>query len=167
MSDPKRATIAPAELETLVRVLREGGYLVVGPTVRDGAIVYEELESADELPVGWTDRQDGGTYRLERREDEARFGYAVGPHSWKRLRRITGRTATSSWLFPRTTQLRPRDAFVMSESSITKSEAARTWMVFFWPVEPPVPSTATPASREPLAPLRTTIVPTSTARSSG
>ena len=85
MSEPKRATIAPAELETLVRVLREGGYLVVGPTVRDGAIVYEELESADELPVGWTDRQDGGTYRLERREDEARFGYAVGPHSWKRF----------------------------------------------------------------------------------
>ena len=85
MSEPKRATIAPAELETLVRVLREGGYLVVGPTVRDGAIVYEELESADELPVGWTDRQDGGTYRLERREDEARFGYAVGPHSWKQF----------------------------------------------------------------------------------
>ena len=38
-----------------------------------------------ELPIGWTDRQDGGTYRLERREDEARFGYAVGPHSWKRF----------------------------------------------------------------------------------
>jgi ferredoxin len=24
-------------------------------------------------------------YRLERRDDEARFGYAVGPHSWKRF----------------------------------------------------------------------------------
>jgi ferredoxin len=85
MSEPQRATIEPAELETLVGVLHERGYLVVGPTVRDGAIVYDELESADELPVGWTDRQDGGTYRLERREDEARFGYAVGPHSWKRF----------------------------------------------------------------------------------
>jgi sulfhydrogenase subunit beta (sulfur reductase) len=85
MPEPLRATIEPAELETLVRVLRERGYLVVGPTVRDGAIVYEELESADELPVGWTDRQDGGTYRLERRDDDARFGYAVGPHSWKRF----------------------------------------------------------------------------------
>ena len=37
------------------------------------------------LPIGWTDRQDGGSYRLERRADEARFGYAVGPHSWKRF----------------------------------------------------------------------------------
>jgi len=45
----------------------------------------DDLESADELPIGWTDRQDGGTYRLERRADEARFGYAVGPHSWKRF----------------------------------------------------------------------------------
>ena len=28
--------------------------------VRDGAIVYDEIESAAELPVGWTDVQDGG-----------------------------------------------------------------------------------------------------------
>jgi ferredoxin len=35
------------------------------------------------LPIGWTDEQDGGKYRLRRRDDEALFGYAVGPHSWK------------------------------------------------------------------------------------
>ena len=29
--------------------------------VRDGAIVYDDLESAADLPIGWTDRQDGGT----------------------------------------------------------------------------------------------------------
>ncbi len=85
MDEPKRATIEPEELETLVAALRRRGYLVVGPTVRDGAIVYEELETADELPVGWTEKQDAATYRLERRDDEARFGYAVGPHSWKRF----------------------------------------------------------------------------------
>ncbi len=77
--------IVPEALERLVGALRERGYAVLGPIVRDGAIVYDELERADELPVGWTDRQDGGTYRLERREDEARFGYAVGPHSWKQF----------------------------------------------------------------------------------
>jgi ferredoxin len=68
-----------------MEALRSRGYLVLGPTVRDGAIVYDELERGDDLPVGWTDRQDGGTYRLERREDEAVFGYAVGPHSWKQF----------------------------------------------------------------------------------
>ena len=77
--------IEPAALEALVGALRGRGYRVLGPTVRDGAIVYDELESAADLPIGWTDVQDGGHYRLERREDEARFGYAVGPHSWKQF----------------------------------------------------------------------------------
>jgi ferredoxin len=77
--------IAPEALEQLVEALRQHGYRVLGPTVRDGAIVYDDLDSARDLPIGWTDHQDGGTYRLERREDEARFGYAVGPHSWKRF----------------------------------------------------------------------------------
>ena len=75
--------IRPEELGVLLRALRNRGYVVVGPTVRDGAIVYDELERDDDLPTGWTDTQDGGTYRLERRDDDARFGYAVGPHSWK------------------------------------------------------------------------------------
>ena len=52
--------------------------------MRDGAIVYEEVEGVGDLPAGWTDEQDGGHYRLRRREDEALFGYAVGPQSWKR-----------------------------------------------------------------------------------
>jgi len=72
-------------LDQLLDELRSDGYRVLGPTVRDGAIVYDDLGAASELPIGWTDTQDGGTYRLERRADEARFGYAVGPHSWKRF----------------------------------------------------------------------------------
>jgi ferredoxin len=51
--------------------------------VRDGAIVYDEIHRTADLPIGWTDEQDGGHYRLRRRDDEAVFGYAVGPHSWK------------------------------------------------------------------------------------
>jgi len=81
----ERVVVQPEALDALIGALRRRGYTVVGPTLRDGAIVYEELESGDELPVGWTDRQEAGTYRLERRADEARFGYAVGPHSWKRF----------------------------------------------------------------------------------
>jgi sulfhydrogenase subunit beta (sulfur reductase) len=79
------SVIAPEALETLVETLRARGYRVLGPTARDGAIVYDELESATELPIGWTESQEAATYRLERRDDEARFGYAVGPHSWKQF----------------------------------------------------------------------------------
>jgi len=79
------SVIAPEGLADLIGALAGRGYRVLGPAVRDGAIVYEELESADDLPIGWQDVQDAGSYRLERRDDEARFGYALGPHSWKQF----------------------------------------------------------------------------------
>jgi ferredoxin len=85
LSGGSQSVIAPDGLELIVGKLRSRGFRVLGPVVRDGAIVYDDLESADELPIGWTETQDAGTYRLERRADEARFGYAVGPHSWKRF----------------------------------------------------------------------------------
>lgn len=73
------------QLQGLLDALKARAYQVIGPTVRDGAIVYEELSSCDELPIGWSDEQDGGTYRLKKRDDQACFGYVVGPHSWKRF----------------------------------------------------------------------------------
>jgi ferredoxin len=72
-------------LQHVVDALARRGYRVIGPIVRDGAIVYDTIARLDELPVGCTDQQDGGRYRLERRGDAALFGYAVGPHSWKRF----------------------------------------------------------------------------------
>jgi ferredoxin len=77
--------IEPEALDDLIASLRSRGFRVVGPSTRDGAIVYDDLEDASDLPIGWTDDQEAGRYRLERREDEARFGYAVGPHSWKQF----------------------------------------------------------------------------------
>ncbi len=60
--------------------------------MRDGAIVYDTLSGLADLPAGWTDQQDAGRYRLERRSDQALFGYAVGPHSWKRFLASADRT---------------------------------------------------------------------------
>jgi sulfhydrogenase subunit beta (sulfur reductase) len=79
------AKVAPQGcVDVLLDALQKLGYICVGPTIRDGAIVYEEIRSEQELPIGHTDEQDGGTYRLKRRDDQARFGYTVGPQSWKR-----------------------------------------------------------------------------------
>jgi len=77
--------IEPNDLQGIIGKLVSHGYRVIGPTARDGAIVYETITHLDHLPVGWTDRQDAGQYRLEQRADAALFGYAVGPHSWKRF----------------------------------------------------------------------------------
>jgi ferredoxin len=72
-------------LERLLRVLADRKYEILGPTIREGAIVYDRLTSVEDLPTGWTDQQDGGKYRLKRRADNALFGFAVGPHSWKKF----------------------------------------------------------------------------------
>ena len=79
------AAVERADLQHLLTALRERGYTVVGPTVREGAIVYDEVSTVTDLPIGWTDEQEGGTYRLKRRGDDAVFGYAVGPYAWKRF----------------------------------------------------------------------------------
>jgi len=80
-----RATISRERLQDLIDLLRRRGYCVVGPTLRDNAIVYDEVTALGDLPAGWTDHQEAGSYRLSRRDDEALFGYVVGPHSWKKF----------------------------------------------------------------------------------
>ena len=85
MDEPSRVVITPDALDELLEVLARRGFRVVAPVVRDGAILFEERDGDAPLPVGWTDRQEAGSYRLERRADEARFGFAVGPHSWKQF----------------------------------------------------------------------------------
>ena len=74
-----------AQLDALLQALRRRGYTVLGPTIRSEAIVYAEIDSVADLPAGWTDEQEGGTYRLRRRDDEALFGFNVGPTSWKNV----------------------------------------------------------------------------------
>ncbi len=65
--------------------LKTDGYQLIGPTVREEAIVYREIDGVADLPIGLTEEQKPGAYRLRRRDDRALFGYAVGPDSWKRM----------------------------------------------------------------------------------
>jgi len=84
VAQERLSVIAAGELAGLIAALVERNYEVIAPVVRDEAIVYERIESAQELPAGWTDEQAPGQYRLHRRTDNALFGYAVGPQSWKK-----------------------------------------------------------------------------------
>ncbi|MFO1057825.1 MAG: 4Fe-4S dicluster domain-containing protein [Dongiaceae bacterium] len=72
-------------MQALLDALRRRGFRVIGPTLRDQAIAYDEIGGVDDLPRGWGDEQDGGRYRLVPRGDGALFGYVVGPHSWKKF----------------------------------------------------------------------------------
>ncbi|HEY7324932.1 MAG TPA: hypothetical protein VH520_08905, partial [Streptosporangiaceae bacterium] len=47
-------------LDELLDAIRRRGFRLVGPVLRDGAICYDDITSAADLPAGWTDEQDGG-----------------------------------------------------------------------------------------------------------
>ena len=83
--DASTSRLTPKDLEQLFVALRTEGYRLVGPRLRDQAIVYDELQSLGDLPRGWTDEQEKGEYRVRPREDGAYFGYNSGPHSWKQF----------------------------------------------------------------------------------
>ena len=71
-------------LAQLIPALERRGYRVVGPAIRGSAIVYDTVQTLDELPAGWTTEQEAGVYRLRKRNDGALFGFTVGPDAWKR-----------------------------------------------------------------------------------
>jgi sulfhydrogenase subunit beta (sulfur reductase) len=110
--------IAKAQLQTLITVLRSEGYTVVGPSVDQNAIVYTEIETVDQLPVGWRDSQAAGTYRLQPSDSDNFFEFNLGPHSWKQFLfppRTTVETATHTadgWRFETPTGDRPKLALL-------------------------------------------------------
>lgn len=78
-------TINKSNFDKIISILKNDGYTVIGPQVKDGAIIYDEIESITDLPAGWGDEQEAGFYRLTKRNDDALFGYVVGPESWKKF----------------------------------------------------------------------------------
>lgn len=72
------------DLGRLFDALARRGRRIIGPTIRDRAIVYGELACAEDLPVGWADEQDNGIYRLRKAAGAALFHYVVGPQSLKK-----------------------------------------------------------------------------------
>ena len=100
MMNPAPPVVLPkAQFQSLIDALITRGYVVVGPTIDQGAIVYSELTSVTQLPQGWTDEQSPGHYRLKQIGDDQWFGFVVGPHSWKK------------YLFP------PREVVLSAEKS--------------------------------------------------
>jgi formate hydrogenlyase subunit 6/NADH:ubiquinone oxidoreductase subunit I len=74
-----------SDFENLFSSLKKRGYTVFGPVVRDSAILFDEILSANDLPVGWHDEQHAGSYRLKHSTDTSYFGFTVGPYSWKKF----------------------------------------------------------------------------------
>jgi ferredoxin len=70
-------------LQALIDRLRDLGYRVIGPTVSHATVVYADIRSARDLPIGYEDDQEAGHYRLKKARGDNYFDYTVGPHSLK------------------------------------------------------------------------------------
>jgi sulfhydrogenase subunit beta (sulfur reductase) len=77
--------LAARDFPRLLEALSARGYHLVGPGLRRGELILGELTAVNDLPVGWTDVQEAGAFRLQPREDQALFGYGVGQQSFKQF----------------------------------------------------------------------------------
>ncbi|MBI4969533.1 MAG: 4Fe-4S dicluster domain-containing protein [Rhodospirillales bacterium] len=72
----EKAVIDRERLNDLISILNRQGYTVIGPTMGEGAILYDVVTGIGDLPAGWGDEEEGGRYRPVRRSDQALFGYS-------------------------------------------------------------------------------------------
>lgn len=70
-------------LQELIDALHLAGFSCIGPQVRDGAIVYEPLDRAEQLPWGIRDHQSPGQYRIEKTDEKKAFSFANGAQAIK------------------------------------------------------------------------------------
>jgi ferredoxin len=70
-------------IDELLRLLRDDGYVTLGPAVRDGAVVHREITGSADLAVGWNDEHAPGVYRLTPGDAPDLFGCILAAESWK------------------------------------------------------------------------------------
>lgn len=75
--------ISKASFYLLQDVLVSSGYSVVGPKVKDNAVVFEELNSFDDLPWGWQEEVSPGSYKLQKNAGARGFAWNTGPQGIK------------------------------------------------------------------------------------
>jgi NAD(P)H-flavin reductase len=110
--EPQPVFLARQDLEMLIQALRRDGRQVIGPTIADGAVMLDEIDSVDDLPVAWGVNNAPGRTSLVKRADQRVFDQPPGPSSWKR------------WTFPpRVAQLAWSDGAVADEGHVAVTPA--------------------------------------------
>jgi NAD(P)H-flavin reductase/formate hydrogenlyase subunit 6/NADH:ubiquinone oxidoreductase subunit I len=79
-----RAFLPREKLDVLLDALRDDDRTIIGPIVRDGAVVYDEIRDTTDLPIGWRTDTAPGTYRLEQTGGTRAFDYGTALSTWKR-----------------------------------------------------------------------------------
>lgn len=72
-----------SQLQALLDALVQVGYRVIGPQLREGVIVYDDVAQAAALPRGVRVQQEAGSYRASVSDDPRQFAWANGAQALK------------------------------------------------------------------------------------
>ena len=81
----QKKILTKTHFNDFIRLLRNQGYDVVGPQVKDDAIVYDKLNNSEQFPIGVHDDQTPGSYSLLKTDETSWFSWANGPQALKPL----------------------------------------------------------------------------------
>ena len=75
--------LARARLQSLIDAVMSSGYRVIGPQVKDGTIIFDQMNDVSQLPMGVSDKQLPGAYKIRSNNNGRHFSWANGPQAIK------------------------------------------------------------------------------------
>ena len=84
-SKTRKGWLGKAHLHSLFEALHRQGYKIIGPTVRDGTIVFDTVSAPSELTRSVIDLQQSGRYTLVEDKSNRYFSWNTGPQALKPL----------------------------------------------------------------------------------
>ncbi len=72
------------ELDSIFTALKEKSFDLIGPTVKEQTIAFDQIESVKDLPEGYTDEQSPGIYRVKKTDSKTLFNFTTGSNSLKK-----------------------------------------------------------------------------------
>jgi ferredoxin len=73
------------DFDILLTHLKEEGYQIIGPKIKNDSLVYEPIESLADFPQGFVTEQAPGQFRLKPGGHSRFFDFIPGAHSWKQF----------------------------------------------------------------------------------
>lgn len=74
-----------ANFQSLIDAVLDQGFSLLGPRIRDGALVFDRLDSVHQLPQGYVEEQAPGSYTLYKDRSSDWFAWTNGPQALKPL----------------------------------------------------------------------------------
>ncbi len=100
----RTVSIQKPVLNTILARLKEAGYETIGPRVKNETLVYDRVESLEDLPRGYIAEQEAGRFWLVYTGHVRYFDVVSGQHSWKeflfppRLEMFSMQKSESGWV---------------------------------------------------------------------